>query len=59
MPGFGPGGGPGGIFRSYRYGADEPALAGKDLTPGASLADVVEKTQPRPPGGGPPRPRDQ
>jgi hypothetical protein len=49
--GGGPGGGPGGIFRAYRYGPDYPGLAGKDLTPGESLAEVAERSQRRPPEG--------
>lgn len=52
----GPGGrGPGGMFRSYRYGPDFPGLVGKDLTPGASLAEVAEKELP-PPRGDRPQP---
>jgi hypothetical protein len=41
--GRGGGGGPGGgsIFRVYRYAADYPGLAGKDLTPGRSLEEVA------------------
>ena len=51
----GPGGGPGGpggfgggppggssVFRVYRYAADHPAFAGKDLKPGKTLADIAE-----------------
>jgi hypothetical protein len=43
-PGGGPRGGPGGpggLFRSYRYAADYAGLAGKDLAPGKYLLDVV------------------
>jgi hypothetical protein len=50
------GGGPGGMFRSYRYSPDFPGLVGKDLTPGDNLAEVVEKTQRRPPDGDRPQP---
>jgi hypothetical protein len=35
----GPGRGPGGLFRSYRYAADYPGLAGRELTPGKPLAE--------------------
>ena len=35
-PGFGPPG-PGQIFRAYRYAADYPGLAGKELTPGGTI----------------------
>jgi hypothetical protein len=37
----GPGGG-GGLFRSLRYGLDFPGLAGKELTPGKKLEELVE-----------------
>jgi hypothetical protein len=50
-PGWGPGpggpgapggpGGPGGIFCCFRYGPNYPGLAGKELTPGKMLAEVV------------------
>ncbi|MBP7864835.1 MAG: aryl-sulfate sulfotransferase [Acidobacteria bacterium] len=33
-------------FRAYRYGADHPALAGRDLTPGATLTGTVPPTRP-------------
>lgn len=39
--------GPGGIFRSYRYGKNYPAFKGRDLEPGEKL-EVVAK-----PAGGP------
>jgi hypothetical protein len=42
-PGRGPGGfGPGGgqLFRAYRYAADYPGLAGKDLTPGKTIEEL-------------------
>jgi Arylsulfotransferase (ASST) len=52
-PGFGPGGPPaflfagppGGsaVFRAYRYGADYPGLAGKDLTPGRTVEELQPK----------------
>lgn len=32
--------GPGGLFRSYRYGLDHPAFAGKDLKPGPKLEEL-------------------
>jgi hypothetical protein len=39
--GFGGFGGPGGsaIFRAYRYGANHPGLAGKDLIPGKTIEE--------------------
>ncbi|MBI1348882.1 hypothetical protein GC163_21635 [bacterium] len=37
----GPGGGPGGLFRSYRYATTYPAFAGKMMTPGKPLDEVV------------------
>jgi hypothetical protein len=51
-PGFGPPGGgggfvvggpggPGGLFRGYRYAADHPGFAGKDLKPGKKLEELV------------------
>jgi hypothetical protein len=41
-PGFGPmgGGGPGGLFRSYRFEADHPAFKGRELTPGKKIEDL-------------------
>jgi hypothetical protein len=33
--------GPGGLFRSYRFAADHPGLAGKDLKPGKKLEEIV------------------
>lgn len=39
------GGGPGGIFRSYRYGSDYAGLAKKTLTPGKRLEEVVEQRE--------------
>jgi hypothetical protein len=59
--GFGPGGGPGGrpnfgpaggssLFRAYRYAADYPGLAGKDLKPGKTVEEMEKaKEQPRKP----------
>jgi hypothetical protein len=48
-PGFGPpggpGGGPGGLFRVYRYALDYPGLAGRDLTPGQKLEDVANEAR--------------
>jgi len=52
-PGGGPGGPPpfggppggGGVFRVYRYAADYPGLAGRDLKPGKT----VEELQPKEP----------
>ena len=48
--GGGPGGfgGPGGmggasVFRAYRYAADYPGLAGRDLTPGKTLEDLLKE----------------
>ena len=35
--------GPGGLFRSYRYGADLPAFAGKDLKPGPKIEELEKK----------------
>jgi hypothetical protein len=49
LPGVGVPTGPGGIFRSYRYGVNYPAFKGRDLEPGEKL-DVVAK----PTGGSPP-----
>jgi hypothetical protein len=37
-PGMGPG--PGGLFRTYRYGVDHPAFQGKTLTPGKRIEDL-------------------
>ena len=44
------------VFRVYRYGADHPALSGKDLTPKGTLTELAEKgllkiAAPRGPGG--------
>jgi hypothetical protein len=40
-PGGGRGGpGPGGLFRSYRYGRDFPGLVGKELKPGKKLEEI-------------------
>jgi hypothetical protein len=37
----GPGpGGPGGLFRSYRYGTNYPGLVGKELKPGKKLEEI-------------------
>jgi hypothetical protein len=43
-PGF-MGGVPGSaaVFRAYRYGVDYPAFAGKDLTPGKTLIELVNE----------------
>lgn len=46
--GPGPGGpdrrrGPGGLFTCHRYGPDYPGLAGKGLTPGEKLEDLLGK----------------
>jgi hypothetical protein len=47
-PGGGPPGGPGGggppggtqLFRAYKYAADHPALAGRDLKPGRTVEEI-------------------
>lgn len=44
-------GGPGGnnanaLFRAYRYGADFPGLAGKTLTPGKTIEQIVQAATP-------------
>src|SRR5262249_60477083 len=47
----GPGGPPGGmgppggssLFRAYRYAADYPGLAGKDLKPGKTIEELLAK----------------
>ena len=39
-------GGLGGIFRSFRYGADFPGLAGKNLKPGRKLVEVAPAGDP-------------
>ena len=55
-PGRGPGGrggGPGGIFRCYRYAADFAGLVGKDLKPGKKLDEVAAASQ-RPAANRPP-----
>jgi hypothetical protein len=31
------------VFRAYRYGVDDPALADKDLTPGKTLVEIAEE----------------
>jgi hypothetical protein len=33
------------VFRAYRYGVDDPAFAGKDLTPGNTLVEIAEATK--------------
>ena len=33
----------GGLFAACRYGPDYPGLAGKDLTPGEKLEDLLTK----------------
>jgi hypothetical protein len=50
----GPGGqgGPGGIFRCYRYGVEYSAFEGKDLTPGEPITAVLARVNP-PGAGGP------
>jgi hypothetical protein len=56
--GRGPGGGPGGLFRAFRYTADYPAFEGKTLTPGEKL-DVLasaSRNRPIPDDQGPDRP---
>jgi hypothetical protein len=53
--GFGgpPPGGPGGpmmgntLFRAYRYGADFPGLAGKELKPGKTIEALVDEKKPK------------
>jgi hypothetical protein len=40
---FGIKGGANPVFRAYRYGPDYPGLAGKDLTPGPPLEELVSK----------------
>jgi Arylsulfotransferase (ASST) len=51
--GFGPPGGfggpPGGgsVFRAYRYAANYPGLAGKDLTPGKTVEELQPKDAPK------------
>jgi len=60
-PGGGPGGpgggprGPGGIFICYRYGTDYPGVAGRDLTPGEKLVDLLDKPERRDRDGQPRR----
>src|SRR5262249_2420005 len=44
--GFGPPGG-GGIFRAPRYEAAYAGLAGKDLTPGKSVEEILAVKQPK------------
>jgi hypothetical protein len=36
----GGGPGPGGMFRSYRYGLEHPAFQGKTLTPGKKIEEL-------------------
>jgi hypothetical protein len=31
------------VFRAYRYGVDYPAFAGKDMTPGRTLVELVNE----------------
>ncbi len=38
-----PGGGPGGMFRSYRFTEDFPGLVGKDLKPGKKIEELDGK----------------
>ena len=49
-PGGPPGGGPSGssLFRAYRYAANYPALAGKDLTPGKTVEELQAKDEKKP-----------
>jgi hypothetical protein len=42
FPGFGPPGGAG-VFRTYRYAASYPGLAGRDLTPGKTVEELERK----------------
>jgi hypothetical protein len=50
--GFGGGpGGPGGLFTCYRYGPDYPGLAGRELTPGEKLEDLLVEPERREGGG--------
>ena len=42
FPGFGPPGG-GGVFRTSRYAANYPGLAGRTLTPGATIEELERK----------------
>lgn len=46
-PGGPMGGPPGGtsVFRVYRYAIDYPAFAGKDLTPGKTLVEIVDEEE--------------
>jgi hypothetical protein len=46
-PGGFMGGPPGGtsVFRAYRYAVDYPAFAGKDLTPGKTLVELVDEEE--------------
>ena len=46
-PGGFMGGPPGGsaVFRVYRYAADFPGLAGRDLTPGKTLVEIVDEQE--------------
>jgi hypothetical protein len=55
----GPGGGHLGLFTCYRYGPDLPGLAGKDLTPGKKLEDLIaeqDASKKPPPKPGKPNP---
>lgn len=42
FPGMGGVPGSAGVFRAYRYAADFPGLAGKDLTPGKAMTEIVK-----------------
>ncbi len=33
------------MFRVYRYAVDYPAFAGKDLTPGKTLVEIVDEEE--------------
>jgi Arylsulfotransferase (ASST) len=54
-PGGPPPGGPGGpmmgntLFRAYRYGADFPGLAGKELKPGKTIEALEDEKKPKEP----------
>jgi hypothetical protein len=37
------------LFRAYRYGADFPGLAGKELQPGKTIEAVEDEKKPREP----------
>jgi hypothetical protein len=33
------------VFRVYRYAADYPGLAGRDLTPGKTLVEIIDEQE--------------